>query len=138
MVTLYSPSDPNVLITKRIIALGGDSVKVWVPYSENRESHLNTDRAPRVQPLAYSDIYQRGVRAVSNSNSSRSNGEWITIEIPQNYAWVEGDASAAKGRTEHKSRDSREFGPVPLGLLTARIEWILWPLSRFGAPAPRP
>ncbi len=36
------------------------------------------------------------------------------------------------------SHDSRDFGPVPLALLTARIDWILWPPRRFGRPAARP
>ena len=31
IVTLYSPQEPTKLITKRILALGGDTVHFWVP-----------------------------------------------------------------------------------------------------------
>ncbi|WFD34967.1 hypothetical protein MCUN1_001813 [Malassezia cuniculi] len=139
VVTLYSPSDPNVLITKRILALGGDTVQLWVPHSDNCEPEPHDHNGPHVQSLAYTDIYLQALGAMAKRKSARSRGEWLTIEIPPNYAWVEGDASAAAGnRPENKSRDSREFGPVPLGLLTARVECIVWPPSRFGPPGPRP
>ncbi|RKP07301.1 hypothetical protein THASP1DRAFT_17256, partial [Thamnocephalis sphaerospora] len=44
------------------------------------------------------------------------------------HSWVEGDEP-------FHSRDSNAFGPVPDGLIEARVQWILWPLSRFG-PVP--
>ncbi|KAI9222647.1 peptidase S24/S26A/S26B/S26C [Blastocladiella britannica] len=37
--------------------------------------------------------------------------------------WIEGDAGM-------HSRDSNEYGPVPLGLLTARVAAIVWPPER--------
>ena len=44
------------------------------------------------------------------------------IRIPPGHCWVEGD--------EHfHSRDSNTFGPVPLGLLEARVDRIVWPLK---------
>lgn len=45
-------------------------------------------------------------------------------EVPRGYVWVEGDGP--------KSRDSCEFGPIPRGLITARVKRIIWPLSRAG------
>ncbi|KAL1923399.1 uncharacterized protein VTP21DRAFT_8379 [Calcarisporiella thermophila] len=50
------------------------------------------------------------------------------VRIPKGHCWVEGD------ETFH-SRDSNTFGPVPQGLINAKVTWILWPLSRFG-PVP--
>lgn len=122
IVTLISPLDPRLLLTKRIIALPGDTVRVWV----------------------------------SGAGRTALAGRWTRIKVPPGHVWVEGDAavdiipgslervansssaasSVAGLRT--KSRDSREFGPVPMGLITSRIEMILWPPARFGAPAPRP
>ncbi|CBQ72067.1 related to inner mitochondrial membrane peptidase 2 [Sporisorium reilianum SRZ2] len=117
IVTLVSPLDPRLLLTKRIIALPGDTVRVWVP------------------------------------GSSGGTGRWTRIKVPPGHVWVEGDAAvdivpgslervanAARTPTSlrNKSRDSREFGPVPMGLITSRIELILWPPARFGTPAPRP
>lgn len=121
IVTLISPIDPRLLLTKRIIALPGDTVRVCVP---------NTAKA------------------------GAAGGRWTRIKIPPGHVWVEGDAavdiipgsleriannpSTSSAGIRNKSRDSREFGPVPMGLITSRIEAILWPPARFGYPAPRP
>lgn len=133
-----SPSNPNLLITKRILALGGDVVDLWVPHSDDLEPEPFEHTGPHVQSLAYTNLYHRALRAAAKCHTPHSRGEWLRIEIPPNYAWVEGDASVGSGRAENKSRDSREFGPVPLGLLTARVEWIIWPFAHFGPPKPRP
>lgn len=44
------------------------------------------------------------------------------IRVPQGKCWVEGDEG-------FHSRDSTDFGPVPLGLMVGRVEYIIWPLS---------
>ncbi|SCV68512.1 BQ2448_633 [Microbotryum intermedium] len=49
-----------------------------------------------------------------------------TIRIPMGHCWVEGDE-------KNHSKDSNTYGPIPLGLLDSRIEYILWPPSRIGA-----
>ncbi|XP_059471666.1 mitochondrial inner membrane protease subunit 2 [Neocloeon triangulifer] len=46
------------------------------------------------------------------------------LRVPKGHCWVEGDNSG-------RSLDSNEFGPVSLGLLTAKCTFIVWPLSRF-------
>ncbi|RUP43064.1 hypothetical protein BC936DRAFT_137674 [Jimgerdemannia flammicorona] len=79
-----SPRNPDLIITKRIIALEGDTVKTLKPYPEK------------------------------------------LVRIPKGHAWVEGDES-------FHSRDSNTFGAIPLGLVNAKVTFILWPLSRFGA-----
>ncbi|KZO98193.1 LexA/Signal peptidase [Calocera viscosa TUFC12733] len=45
------------------------------------------------------------------------------VVIPPFHAWVEGDEP-------FRSSDSNHFGPVSLALVDARVEWILWPLTR--------
>ncbi|KAM0756616.1 LexA/Signal peptidase [Meredithblackwellia eburnea MCA 4105] len=47
------------------------------------------------------------------------------VRVPQGRCWLEGDSG-------FHSRDSNDYGPVPLGLLKARVEWIVFPPSRFG------
>jgi len=42
--------------------------------------------------------------------------------VPAGQAWIEGDNAT-------NSRDSRSFGPVPLGLVQARVVARLWPLQ---------
>ncbi|KAF7306656.1 hypothetical protein MIND_00457200 [Mycena indigotica] len=46
------------------------------------------------------------------------------ILIPPGHMWIEGDNPA-------NSRDSRNFGPVPMGLIEGRLVARIWPPSRF-------
>lgn len=43
-----------------------------------------------------------------------------TVRIPPGHCWIEGDE-------QYHSRDSNTYGPVPLGLVNAKVEWIVWP-----------
>lgn len=53
------------------------------------------------------------------------------VRVPMGHCWVEGDEP-------FHSQDSNRFGPIPLGLATAKVTWILWPFSRFGPPSGGP
>jgi len=44
------------------------------------------------------------------------------VHVPQGQVWLEGDNSAV-------SRDSRSYGPVPLGLVEGKIVWRIFPFS---------
>ena len=46
------------------------------------------------------------------------------IRVPEGHCWVEGD------HTGH-SMDSNSFGPVSLGLVTAKASCIVWPPRRW-------
>ena len=46
------------------------------------------------------------------------------VRIPEGHCWVEGDHNG-------HSLDSNTFGPVALGLMTARAKCIVWPPSRW-------
>ncbi|XP_052860475.1 mitochondrial inner membrane protease subunit 2 [Anopheles cruzii] len=46
------------------------------------------------------------------------------VKIPEGHCWVEGDNTG-------NSLDSATFGPVSLGLVTARAVHIVWPPSRW-------
>ncbi|RCI03530.1 hypothetical protein CU098_010310 [Rhizopus stolonifer] len=82
VVTLKSPIDAKCTITKRILALPGDTI---VPLRKKDE----------------------------------------VVHVPEGHVWVEGDEA-------FHSRDSNSFGTVPIGLVNAKVSYILWPLSRFG------
>ncbi|KAK9720125.1 Signal peptidase, peptidase S26 [Popillia japonica] len=46
------------------------------------------------------------------------------VRVPEGHCWVEGD------HTGH-SMDSNNFGPVSIGLVTAKATYIVWPPSRW-------
>ncbi|KNA13536.1 hypothetical protein SOVF_115820 [Spinacia oleracea] len=48
-----------------------------------------------------------------------------TVVVPKGHMWVQGD-------NIYNSRDSREFGPVPYGLLYGKVFWRIWPMKDFG------
>ncbi|ORY24962.1 putative peptidase [Naematelia encephala] len=47
------------------------------------------------------------------------------VRIPPGHCWVEGDS-------RHRTLDSNTYGPVSMGLVNARVAWILLPFSRWG------
>ncbi|XP_057317127.1 mitochondrial inner membrane protease subunit 1-like [Hydractinia symbiolongicarpus] len=47
------------------------------------------------------------------------------IKIPRGHVWLLGD-------NPDNSTDSREYGPVPLGLMRGRVCFKIWPLNEFG------
>ncbi|XP_038990266.1 mitochondrial inner membrane protease subunit 1-like [Phoenix dactylifera] len=48
-----------------------------------------------------------------------------TLVVPKGYVWVQGD-------NIYDSRDSRQFGPVPYGLIQGRAFYRVWPPEGFG------
>ncbi|GAN09221.1 mitochondrial inner membrane protease subunit 2 [Mucor ambiguus] len=88
VVTLKSPIDPKCIITKRIMALPGDTIV----------------------PLRKKDQ---------------------TVPVPEGHVWIEGDEA-------FHSRDSNSFGTVPIGLIEAKVTYVLWPPSRFGPVDKKP
>jgi inner membrane protease subunit 2 len=102
VVTLISPIDPNRIITKRILALGGDIVSVGNRLSTRHSS-------------------SRGASLEEHEGKDEEEAEHKDkIRIPPFHMWLEGDATALEYRSDGKleipsnlkSRDSREFGPV--------------------------
>ncbi|WOH12000.1 hypothetical protein DCAR_0831496 [Daucus carota subsp. sativus] len=49
-----------------------------------------------------------------------------TIVVPKGHVWIEGD-------NKYMSRDSKNFGPVPYGMIQGRIFWKVWPFESFGS-----
>jgi hypothetical protein len=48
----------------------------------------------------------------------------IKVSIPPNHVWIEGD-------NKENSRDSRDFGPLSLGLIEGVVRYRIWPLTKF-------
>ncbi|XP_044953657.1 mitochondrial inner membrane protease subunit 1 isoform X2 [Hordeum vulgare subsp. vulgare] len=49
-----------------------------------------------------------------------------TVVVPQGHIWVQGDNIYA-------SKDSRQFGPVPYGLVKGKMSYRIWPPTRIGS-----
>ncbi|XP_061187576.1 mitochondrial inner membrane protease subunit 1-like [Saccostrea echinata] len=47
------------------------------------------------------------------------------VKVPKGHVWLEGD-------NKEDSEDSRDYGPVPYGLLESRVFYRWWPLQRRG------
>ncbi|CAI9088907.1 OLC1v1023362C1 [Oldenlandia corymbosa var. corymbosa] len=88
VVVVRSPENPRKCITKRILAMGGESVTFLVD--------------------------------PNNSDRTRS------VMVPKGHVWIQGDNIYA-------SRDSRQFGPVPYGLIQGKAFWRVWPPEGFGS-----
>ncbi|MCJ7545115.1 MAG: S26 family signal peptidase [Phycisphaerae bacterium] len=56
----------------------------------------------------------------STSAASAPAGDFAALVVPHGRCFVLCDA---RGQT----RDSRSFGPVPLGDVLGRVEWVYWP-----------
>ena len=63
-------------------------------------------------------------------------GDWVNTRngdlkhVPNGKVWIEGDNQA-------HSCDSDTYGPLPVTMIKAKVSTIVWPLSRWGAPAER-
>lgn len=47
------------------------------------------------------------------------------VEVPLGHLWLQGD-------NKDNSTDSRDYGPVPYGILRGKVFVKVWPASEFG------
>lgn len=51
-------------------------------------------------------------------------GNGAMLQVPEGHCWVAGD-------NQLHSRDSRDYGPIPLALINGKVTWRVWPLSQM-------
>ena len=133
VVTSANPFTKYV-VTKRIVGLPGDSVKVFGVYADEYHRRGKVDGKfygvpddPRF-PVPYCwreqfrAQYERG-KATSNTSGQHSPSRHeTTITVPPNHVWVEGDNPL-------ESTDSRHYGPLPVSSLRGRVILRLWPIG---------
>ncbi|KAK0538425.1 hypothetical protein OC842_001301 [Tilletia horrida] len=154
IVYLHSPVRPDLIICKRILALEGDIVRVRTGTNATRFPSQSDYTRPRARiPGSRSSgaaVEADGLEDKEEDEHSqvqqRAAGGFKLFRIPEGHAWVEGDSSASastsaegqgQGWSMGKSRDSRDFGPVSLALVTARVDYIFFPPNRIGPPGKR-
>jgi signal peptidase I len=98
-----APPIEDVLVLKRIIAIGGDVV-------EMRDRELLVNRRPVVEPYLAPDVVTP---------------DFGPVTVPNGHLFVLGD-------NRNASRDSRDYGTVPDGEVVGRVIMRLWPPSRWG------
>lgn len=106
IISLISPKDPNEKLIKRVVGLQGNERKAFPskPLCINYLTHM-LFTGDIVSTIGYKKPY---------------------VKVPSGHCWVEGDHTG-------RSLDSNSFGPVSLGLMTARAKYIVWPPSRWQA-----
>ena len=98
VVVARSPTNPRHTVCKRVLGLGGDLVEVGEPLSSS---------------------------SISSSSPPGGGGGTIPgrsptgIVVPKGHAWLQGD-------NLHNSTDSRSYGPVPVALVRAETEVMLF------------
>ncbi|XP_022732805.1 mitochondrial inner membrane protease subunit 1-like isoform X2 [Durio zibethinus] len=57
---------------------------------------------------------------------SARNHSFLSLVVPKGHVWIQGD-------NLYVSRDSREFGPIPYGLIQGKVFFRVWPPKGFGS-----
>ncbi len=95
--------DPDELLVKRIIGVGGDSIRL-------RDGELIINGDLQYSPNVTSDII---------------NWPDVNIDVPPNHVFVLGD-------NRNNSFDSLNFGAIPDEAVTGVLTSIVWPPDRWG------
>jgi inner membrane protease subunit 1 len=123
VVICTRPVDSREHIVKRVAAVAGERVRVWPPPPGGGRGGVG-------KGLVYTGgaevAIPRGAGGGASS-SSWSAASAPELVVPPGHVWVQGDNMAV-------SRDSREYGPVPLGTVRGRVLCTLWPRPRMVDP----
>ena len=129
---------------KRVVAVTGDTVEI-----KNGQLYVNDRKLPRRklpesaleniritvedQPLE-GEVFEETNGNVeyniflAESPHDKTTGDLEKITVPEHHCFVLGD-------NRNLSRDSRDFGPIPLATIKGRADYIYWPAmdwSHFG------
>uniref|UniRef100_A0A1Q3F9C4 Mitochondrial inner membrane protease subunit n=1 Tax=Culex tarsalis TaxID=7177 RepID=A0A1Q3F9C4_CULTA len=145
IVIAKSPTNPLQHVCKRIVGLPGDRIMTRASFNLNPLSNsytIHTSVVPAGRSSADQKLRQK-VDFVSGSvdaavNSSDGDGDVELVEehpphpeirtsivtVPRGHLWIEGD-------NVQNSSDSRNYGPVPIGLVKSKAICRIWPVTQF-------
>lgn len=130
------PENRHCNYIKRVVAVAGDTVEIrderlYINGQELPRKELPTSALDNIRIDA--DAEQLEGRVFEETNGSaqyeiflaksphdRTAGDFEKITVPEHHCFVLGD-------NRNLSRDSRDFGPVHLGLVKGRADYIYWP-----------
>lgn len=112
VVLLLSPENPRKTVAKRITGLEGDAVTYLVDPAKGDESKTVVVRYVSIDRSIDPVIFRLKVWILTSFFGG--NFGLFLLQVPKGHVWVQGDNIYA-------SRDSRQFGPVPYGLIQGRI-----------------
>ncbi len=112
IVTFADPEQPDRVLIKRVIAVGGQTVDL-------------KDGKVLVDGVAIEEPYIGGKESYPLSRTAANADVSFPYTVPRGYVWVMGD-----NRTS--SQDSRYFGAIPASSISGRAALVYWPFNHFG------
>lgn len=145
LVVYRSPSPPGgTKYVGRVVAVSGDHLEIRGERVLVNGKELERDRVPNESLGHLGD--EAGGRIATEQNAGRryfvAYGDTtadkrptdeLDTTIPERHVFVLGD-------NRDRSKDSRHFGPIPMGDIVGDVEYIYWPAkswSRFGVVSDR-
>ncbi len=141
LVVFANPQDRRQNYIKRVVAVAGETVEIRNGEIYVNGQKLNRQKLPqstlddiRIQisqaPLK-GDVYEEYNGSVKYKiflADHKTPGDFAKITVPDHHCFVLGD-------NRNLSKDSRHFGPIPLGIIIGRADYLYFPAkdwSRFG------
>jgi mitochondrial inner membrane protease subunit 1 len=123
VVVAKSPVQFGQTVMKRVIAREGEIVTLR---EDERDFYQYLMRKSFSHPTSESvtPTTQEITPNPTQTPTHRTNQN-TQYQIPQGHVWIEGDNKSA-------STDSRQYGALPVNLVTYKVLYRVWPYSRWG------
>ncbi|MHC4424574.1 MAG: signal peptidase I [Planctomycetota bacterium] len=144
LVVFLNPENRRINYIKRVVAIAGDTVEI-----KDGELYVNDEKLQR-QMLPQSTLDNIRIKVegeplegdvyceingdvkykifMAGPPHDEASSDFAKMTVPEHHCFVLGD-------NRNLSRDSRHFGPIPLGTIKGRAEYLYWPAldwSRIG------
>lgn len=144
LIVFMNPENRRVKFVKRVVALSSDSVEIRdnelyindVKLERHKlpDSALDQIRIETHGKLLEGDLYEEVNNGAQydiflSRSPYNNSSDFAKIIVPPHKCFVLGD-------NRNNSLDSRQFGSIPLAIITGRADFIYWPakdISRFGS-----